>query len=370
MNSDARLRSLLNRSVWAWLPAFIVGLLLTGGPAFAETLKTPAKQVPGPEAGSEARWEAGGSLYPVAIIGDSTRFAGHSDPARGEVLEYHAVDIEQGILFSATGQGITVHDLRSGVPTGGASTYLYGWITGGHFPGWEHVGDSDWFIKHVDAPEGNGTVAALTMDVQGFAVINSQNPAAAYVAYHSKSFTNQVYATKVGNTDWAYALDNTGKVVRFNMSVAQAFVKTCLDVPAGTCAGVAKGAVTSMGSESWVALGGTGTFLATGKWLGGGPVKIWSQDLEPGGPRGSFPAFADQQRGPRRGAVGSWGLLLPGAHRRHGKEAGDPQCELHRRQLSLLQRAGGLVDDPDGAHGPAARHRIQGRDQVVSLCRR
>ncbi len=272
MNSDARLRSFLNRSVW--MPALVVGLLLTGGPAFAAG-KSPAKPVPGPS-GSDARWDSGSPLQPAAILGDSTRFAGHSDPARGEVLMYHAVDIEDGVLFSATGQGITVHDIRSGPSAAGSSSYLYGWITGGHFPGWEHVGDSDWFIKHLDAPEGNGDVVALTMDAQGFAVINSANPAAAFVAYQSKSFTNQVYAARIGSTDWAYTLDNAGKVVRFNMTAALAFTKTCLDVPAGTCAGVQKGIVSSLGSESWVTMGGTGAFLATGKWLGGGPIKIWS----------------------------------------------------------------------------------------------
>jgi PKD repeat protein len=278
MNSDARLPSFLNRSVcasvWAWVPALVVGLLLTGGPAFAA--KSPAKPVPGPEAGSNARWDSGSPLQPAAILGDSTRFAGHSDPARGEVLMYHAVDAEEGILFAATGQGITVHDVRNGPPASGASTYLYGWLTGGHFPGWEHVGDSDWFVKHVDAPEGNSDVVALTMDAQGFAVINSTNPAAAFVAYHSKFPTNQVYAARVGGTDWAYAFDSTGKVVRFSMTAAQAFTKTCLDVPIGACAGVHKGLVTPMNTDTWVTMGGTGTFLATGKWLVGGKVKIWN----------------------------------------------------------------------------------------------
>ncbi|MEA2561238.1 MAG: hypothetical protein QOH06_2742 [Acidobacteriota bacterium] len=270
MNSDARLRSLLNRS-WAWLA---VGLLLTGGSAFAAG-KSPAKQVPGPN-GADARWDSGSPLQPAGILGDSTSFTGDFDPRHGKVLEYHALDIENGVMFSATGQGIAVHDVRTGPPTAGASSYLYGDYTDGQFPGWEHVGDSDWFVKHVDAPAGNGTVAALTMDIQGFAVISAPTPSSAYVAYHGKTFTDQVYAVRAGGIDWAYALGDLGKVVRFNMTEALKATKTCLDFPVGTCPGVYKGVVTSLGTESWVTLGGTGNFLATGKWLGGGVVKIFS----------------------------------------------------------------------------------------------
>ena len=282
MNSDARLRSILNRLVnrsgraSGWLlPALVAGLLLqSGAPAFAAG-KTPAKPVPGPS-GSDARWDSGSPLQPAAILGDSTSFVGHSDPVRGEVLEYHALDVEGGILFSATGQGITVHDIRSGPPTSGYSSYLYGYFSGGHFPGWQHVGDSDWFVKHVDAPAGNPKVAALTMDVQGFAVIKAEEPHTAMVAYQSKVFTNQVYAARSAGADWAYALGDKGKVVRFNMTAATAFTKTCLDEPVGTCPNVDNGPVASVNTDSWVALGGVGSFLATGKWLGGGTIKIWS----------------------------------------------------------------------------------------------
>jgi PKD repeat protein len=283
MNSDARLRSLLNRSVrasawnawnaWKWLPALVVGLLLTGGPAFAAD-KTPAKPTPGPS-GTDARWDTGSPLQPAAILGDSTTFAGHSDPREGKILMYHALDVEGGFLYSATGQGITVHDVKAGPTTAGASSYLYGWITGGDFPFWEHVGDSDWFLKAVDAPAGNENLAALTMDVQGFSVIAAPTPGNARVAYQAKTPTNGVYAVNVGGTDWAYALGDAGKVVRFNMTAAESMNK-CLDDPIGKCPGVHKGIVTALGPESWVTLHGAGNFLAAGKWLGGGTVKIWS----------------------------------------------------------------------------------------------
>ncbi len=272
MGSDARFHP--------FLPTLVVGFVLAGGAAFAAD-KTPAKPAPGPSAGADARWDAASPLQPAAILGDSTGFVGESDPVQGRVRQHHSLDIEGGTLFSATGQGIAVYDIRTG-PRTGYSSYLYGYKTGGHFPHWEHLGDSDWYVKHVDAPAGNKSLAALTLDVQGFAIINAANPSGAFVAYQSKTKTNQVYAVRIGSTDWAYALGDAGKAVRFNMTAAAGMNK-CLDLPIGTCPGVDKGFITSMGTESWATLHGTGNFLATGYPGKTGKIKIWSL-ADPGAP--------------------------------------------------------------------------------------
>ncbi len=270
MSFEVRLRPVPSSSLTRFvaLAAFFLGV---SAPIFAAG-NTPAVPVPGPEAGGNARWNTNSPLQPAAILGDSTWFAGHSDPKEGNTLEYHGLDIEGGIMFTATGQGVTVHDVRSGPAQ--AASYMYGWRVGGNFPGWEHVGDADWFVKHIDAPAGNGSIAGVSMEAQGFGVIAAPSAAGAYVAYHSKVFTSQVLAVRSAGTDWAYALGDGGKVVRFNMS-ATASMDECLDVPVGHCSGVDKGQVTAVGT-GWVTMGGTGNFLATGKWLAGGSIKIWS----------------------------------------------------------------------------------------------
>ena len=279
MNFDARLRSLLSRSQRALLLALSLGLLLAGPSQALKGHGSPASMVPGPGEAGGPRWNSSSTLQPAMIMYDSTNFAGHSDPKHGDTLEFHALDIEEGILFAATGQGLQIFNVNSG-PNKNALSYIYGYFTSGAFPGWEHVGDKDWFISHLDAPAGNSTRVGLGMDVQGFSVINTSNPGNPVVAYVGKDgFTKftQVYAANSAGADWAYVLDSSGNIHRFNMSVAAGLTK-CLDNPlkvsGSSCPGAYLGKVASIGA-GWHSLGGNGKYLVTGSRAGAGKVTVW-----------------------------------------------------------------------------------------------
>src|SRR6185295_10329128 len=71
-------------------------LLFATAAAWAfEPEKTPVQKVP------QARW---GNLQPGGILGDSSSFAFHRDPAKNEPFWFGA-DIENGWLFAVTGRG-------------------------------------------------------------------------------------------------------------------------------------------------------------------------------------------------------------------------------------------------------------------------
>lgn len=275
MKLDARFRSLPSRSARALLLACCLGLFLSGAPLLGAG--TPAAPPPG--TGGDARWNASSSIKPALIMEDFTWFAGHSDPDPGEIRQFYALDIENGILFAATGQGLQIVDVTGG-PTTEEDSFIYGWHSSGSFPGWQFAGDADWFVKHLDAPAGNPNILALSMDIQGFAIVKTANPASPAVAYHAIGANvnaGQVYSARAAGTDWAYLLNTDGQVVRFNLTAASS-LSSCLETPpATTCPNVYKGIITSMGSP-WLTIHGTGNFLATGKWIGAaaGPVKIWS----------------------------------------------------------------------------------------------
>ena len=273
MNSDARHHSFFSRSAWALSLALCLGLLITGEPAFGVG-GTPASPPPG--TGPDARWNSSSAIQPAQIMEDFTWFAGHSDPKNGDTRLFYAVDIENGMLFAATGQGLQIVDVRGG-PTATEASYIYGYHLGGSFPGWTFAGDADWFVTHLDAPEGNPNILGLSMDLQGFSIVNTSNPAAPVVAYHATGplvSTGQVHSLRVGSTDWAYALTTNSQVIRFNMTAASG-MNRCHEVPPlTTCAGVYNGVVSGLGS-GWTALEGTGSFLTAGKWQQGGLIKIW-----------------------------------------------------------------------------------------------
>lgn len=280
MKLDSRLPNLPSRMRASAL-AFGLGLLLAGGSAFGVAGSgTPAKVVPQP------RWNSSSSLQPGAILGDSTHFVGHSDPKDGKVLEYHGVDIENGILFAATGQGLQIFDVSGANPV--FKSYIWGYYTSGQFPGWEHLGDKDWFLKYVDAPEGNSSLVALGMEEQGFAVVRASDPQLPVVAYMGKVATTDVYSFTSGGAAHAYALAmNGGGVHRFNLSAAANMTK-CLETnPGTTCAGVYKGTVASLGTSNG-SLHGVGNFLVTGRSIRQsgayvGFLRLWNIS-DPGNP--------------------------------------------------------------------------------------
>lgn len=258
MNSDSRLRSFRSHPMWALLLMFGMGLLLAGGSAFGVAGDgTPAKPVPQP------RWNSSSALQPGPILGDSTWFVGHADPKNGNTLEYHGVDIENGMLFAATGQGLQIFDVKGQTPQ--LKSYIYGYFTGGQFPGWEHLGDKDWFLKYIDAPEGNSSLVALGMEEQGFAVVRTSDPLVPVVAYHGKLPVTDVYSFTGGGTAWTYATAMDGGAIhRFNLTAAASMNKCLETLPVISCAGVYKGVVSALGTNNG-ALHGVGNFLATGR---------------------------------------------------------------------------------------------------------
>ncbi|MES1241544.1 MAG: PKD domain-containing protein [Acidobacteriota bacterium] len=231
------------------------------------------------------RW--GPTLQPVAILGDTTNFVGHRDPENGETKEYHDVDVENGYLFVATGQGMVIYDLRTNPTPRFYLSYIYGanprkdGTPVGYFPSWDHS-DKDWYVKEVDAPPGFDGLVALSLDDQGFSVINTQVKSHPIVAYQRTLGVTRVYAFTSGGTHQAYAIATAGgRIHRFSLS-ATAGMNGCLEVvkpdapPPINCPGVYKGEVTGFGPVFHNDIQGFGSFVATSSLDAAAGVQVWS----------------------------------------------------------------------------------------------
>jgi PKD repeat protein len=233
-------------------PLFLtIFLLAAAAPAWATG--TPAVPVP-PD-----RW---GTLQPVGILNDTTSFEGHTIPHDGNTRRFYDVDIENGYLFTTTGQGFAIFDLHASPAPTLPVSYIYGWIHGGAFPVW-HFSDKTWYIRELDAPNGYDGLVALGMDEQGFAVINTTAKAAPVMAYQGELDVTRVYAFTSGAQHFAYALGaQNGAIYRFSLSAAEGMNK-CVEAPPATiaCPGVYLGAIASFGSSGNVEIQGTGGFV-------------------------------------------------------------------------------------------------------------
>jgi PKD repeat protein len=229
---------------------------------------TPAAPVP------SDRWATQPTLQPAAILGDSTRFEGHTEPVRGNVREYHDVDVENGFLFAATGQGMAIYDLQANPLPALPIAYIFGYFDGsGAFPVWQHS-DKDWYIKELDAPAGFDGVVALGMEEQGFGVVNTAIKGAPLVAYQGALDVTKVYAFTSGTTHFAYALSG-GRLHRFNLSAALGMTKCVETPPAVSCPGVYLGEVAGFGTGN-VDIQGMGSFAVTSRSGDTGGVRIFN----------------------------------------------------------------------------------------------
>src|SRR5215210_3061418 len=210
MNSENRSHPVLLRWMCLLLAGLALGLVAV---APVHAAKSVAEPVPQP------RWNSSSSLQPDSILGDSTYFVGTRDPVDGDTLLYHSLDIEGGYLFTATGQGMQIFNLNVSNPE--VLSYIYGYFQGASaFPIWNYS-DKDWYIKQMDAPEGHTDVVALTMEEQGFAIVNTQAKDKPKVSYQREVPVSKLYAFNAGAGSYAYASDmNTGVVYLFNLSAA------------------------------------------------------------------------------------------------------------------------------------------------------
>lgn len=248
-------------------------LLLSAGltwsllaPPAAQAARTPAVPVP------SDRW---GTLQPAGILGDSTRFEGHTDPVRGNVREYHDLDIENGFLFTATGQGMAIFNLGANPLPGFPVSYIFGYFDSGSFPVWQHS-DKDWYIKEVDAPAGVDSVVALGMEEQGFAVVNTANKSGPIVSYQGALDVSRVYAFTSAGSHFAYALERSGgKIHRFSLSAAAGMTKCAEAPPAVSCPGVYLREVSGFGTFNRD-VQGMGGFVVTSRGGSSGSTRIYS----------------------------------------------------------------------------------------------
>ncbi|MES1242301.1 MAG: PKD domain-containing protein [Acidobacteriota bacterium] len=262
MNSDRHSTPFPLRAACALLAVLGV-LLFLQTPVYA---KSSASPVPQP------RWNSSSMLQPDAIIGDSTYFGGTQEPKNGDTLIWHAVDIEGSYLFTATGQGFQAIDISGATPN--PIAYLWGYYQGGgSFPFWQHS-DKDWYIKELDAPEGDPTTVALGMEEQGFAIVRNANTAGATIAYQREVDTSQVYAFSAGGGKYAYGmLRDLSGINLYNLNAAANLTK-CHELPPATSCNVFMGA--GGFGTGWSQMSGTGTFLATGKTSKSASVTIWN----------------------------------------------------------------------------------------------
>jgi PKD repeat protein len=270
MNSETHSTPFPIRALCALLAVFGLGL-----PAQVDAAKSKFEPVPQP------RWNSSSTLQPDLLpLGDSTYYTGKADPKNGDTLIWHALDIEGNFLFTATGQGMQTIDISGATPN--PLAYLYGWISGSSFPIWNYS-DKDWYIKQIDAPEGDPSVVVLGMEEQGFAIVRNANTAGAVVAYQREEGTSRVYAFAAGGGKYAYGHSfGNGALSLYNLNAAATLNKCAEHPPGTTCGNVYMGLVSGFGT-GWGSISGTGTFLATGKNGRTGTLSIWNVST-PGAP--------------------------------------------------------------------------------------
>jgi PKD repeat protein len=228
-----------------------------------------------------SRW---GALEPRAIIGDQTRFSFHTDPGPNDPF-WFAVDIENGWVFTVTGRALQIFDARTNPGSPDLAGYGYAadtkagnWCptdgsaqTGGLMPCWQHS-DEDWFLRDLDAPPGVDDIVAIAGRDQGFSAWDTSNKGKINVHYQDEgTFSQAVYATTIGGTDYAFSLNSTG-VTLYDLTAARNATR-CRQVRQPPCAsGVLKGKLPGVGGGAHI--DGTGNFIIIGRnFLG---FEIWN----------------------------------------------------------------------------------------------
>jgi PKD repeat protein len=252
-------------SLFGVVVLFLAGVLSGASPGLSQTCSvgSPAKAV-------DARlW---GSLRPGDITPqgapaqlpddrDTTDYTGNNLPNEQRPI-YMSVEVENGWVFTPYATGIRIWDATGSnaelpIKTGGADEYASGncFNSSGFFPKVTTCGENHFHFWHIDAPDGDDTIIAVSgVSPVGLTIIDTTNKSAPRLLYQDTSIKggdtsgSQVYATKIGDgtNDREYAflasLQVPTGLYLYDMTAARALNKCAEDSTLGLpqCPGVYK----------------------------------------------------------------------------------------------------------------------------------
>ncbi|HEX4953779.1 MAG TPA: PKD domain-containing protein [Thermoanaerobaculia bacterium] len=214
----------------------------------------------------------------------------HTEP------HWQALDVENGWIFAAINYGLQIWDARAN-PTSPVRVELLGRSA---FPVWPtdpHHSDP---VKDIDAPPGNDNIVAVALSGDaGLAVFNTTDkPNTVYRYADRNKDAQQVYAARIGSTDYSFTATRTSGLLAHNLTNAANRTTACAEqTPGQNICGVYTGRVGSRTSVSYV--DGVGSSTGTSHWIaassGGNAfgLEIWNVS-NPGSPSLVFSALGTE----------------------------------------------------------------------------
>ncbi len=226
------------------------------------TCRAPAFGVP------SALW---GELKPtdigqLAAQRDNTDFDEFDDFPGENEPHWMSIDSENGWIFAGINHGLQIWDART-TPAQPVRVKVYGRTKFPHWVSDPHVSDP---VRDLDAPNGNDNVLAVALAGDGgLSIFNTTNKTDMNPGRYADvgKEAPQVYAARIGSTDYAFLATKTSGLLAYNMTAAANLTGICTEeTPGQTGCGVylgrlgtragfsyLDGAGDASGSQHWVA---------------------------------------------------------------------------------------------------------------------
>ncbi len=197
--------------------------------------RSPAKGVPAAVWG-ELRPVDTGTLPTDRDSTDFNEFNPPPGPLETAAPFWVSLDIENNWIFAAVDSGL--HIWNAANPTNPSRTAAIGRAA---FPVWTTDPHLARPVLDVDAPPGNDNVVAVALGTNGIAaglaVFNTSSktsPAARYADIDKN--VQQVWATRIGGTDYAFSATKGDGLLAYNLTSAQGRTTLCTeDTPVSSC---------------------------------------------------------------------------------------------------------------------------------------
>jgi PKD repeat protein len=235
-----------------------------------DSCRTPARPVP------STLW---GELRPVdTAIPDNRDSTNHNgfQAFSGTNPFWFSMDIENGWIFTAYTSGFEIWDATTtpDIPMKGAS------VDGrkGGFPAFPANLEEKFPVSDADAPAGNDDLLAVAAGASvGLSIWDTSDkggPRARYQNFGAGQDYTQVYAARVGGTNYAFAAGSSAGLRMYDMDRAAALTQVCLDEAPATGCGVYRGRLGTRESARYVS--GTGNFVAVSSGVAPKGLDLWN----------------------------------------------------------------------------------------------
>ncbi len=232
----------------------------------------------------------------IPAVRENTDWNEFSDAHDHTEPHWQALDVENGWIFAAINYGLQVWDAR----TNPASPVRVELLGRSAFPVWPSDPHHSDPVKSIDAPPGNDNVVAVAVSGDaGLAIFNTADKPNTVWRYGDRNKdAQQVYAARIGSTDYSFMATRTSGLLAHNMTNAGNRTTACLEeTPGQNVCGVYVGRIGSRGSVSYV--DGAGNSAGTSHWIatssGGNAfgLELWNVS-SPGSPSLVFSALGTE----------------------------------------------------------------------------